>query len=62
MCQKDKNTSLEEMFATIDSVYAEHPEVVPVTKEQSLETVTSTPQQAETYDTSFNLTKSIQNT
>lgn len=50
-------TSLEEMFATIDTLYAEHPEIVPVTKEQSAETVTSTPLQAET---PFNVAKVIQ--
>jgi hypothetical protein len=51
-------TTLDEMFATIDSVYAAHPEVVLVAKEQSSETVTSTPQQAKT--TALNLTKAVQ--
>lgn len=62
MCQEDKNTRLEEIFATIDDIYAEHPEVVPATNLQSSETVTSTPQQVNVSDTSFNLTKSIQKT
>lgn len=59
MCQEDKNTSLDELFNTIDTIYAEHPEVVPVTNVQSSETVASMSQQA---DTSFNLTKPIQQT
>lgn len=62
MNQENATTSLEEMFATIDSVYAEHPEVVPETNVQSSETITSTPQQVKITDTSFNLTKAIQKT
>lgn len=62
MCQEDKNTSLEEMFATIDNIYATNPEIVPVTNVQSSEIITSTSQQVETTDTSFNLTKPIQQT
>lgn len=50
-------TSLDELFKTIDSVYAEHPEVVPITEKQSSETVASTLSQAET---PFNIAKVIQ--
>lgn len=59
MNPESNNTTLEEMFATIDSVYAAHPEVVLVTKEQSSETVASTPQQVKTI-TTLNLTKAVQ--
>lgn len=59
MNQEDSNTTLDELYATIDSIYATHPEVVPVDKEQSSETVISTPQQAKTI-TTLNLTKSVQ--
>jgi hypothetical protein len=55
MCQENKNTSLDEIYATIDSIYAEHPEIVPVTKEQP---PVAAPQQAKT--TALNLTKVVQ--
>lgn len=49
------NTTLEEMLATIDSVYAAHPEIVPVDKEQP----PVAPQQAKITDTLI-LTKVVQ--
>lgn len=60
MSQENDTTSLEEMFATIDNIYATNPEIVPVANVQSSETITSTPQQVKITDTSFNLTKPIQ--